>query len=104
METELLGSVCGSRSSALALPVPKPYVRVMNWRDHIVKDPSICHGAPTFRGTRVMVSTVLGYLAEGHAEAQVRRDFPSLGPESVRAALAFAAELADRERRLQDVG
>jgi len=76
----------------------------MNWRDHIVKDPNVCHGAPTFRGTRVMVSTVLGYLAEGRVEDEVRRDFPSLGPESVRAALAFAAELADRERLLQDVG
>lgn len=76
----------------------------MNWRDHIVKDPNVCHGAPTFRGTRVMVSSVLGYLAEGRGENEVRKDFPSLGSESVRAALSFAAELADRERLLQDAG
>jgi uncharacterized protein (DUF433 family) len=26
---------------------------------YVVADPSICHGAPTFRGTRILVADVL---------------------------------------------
>ncbi len=32
---------------------------------HIVTDPKICHGKPTFRGTRIMVSQVLEQVARG---------------------------------------
>ncbi|MFC1975289.1 DUF433 domain-containing protein [Chloroflexota bacterium] len=32
---------------------------------YIVTDPEICHGKPTFRGTRVFVSDVLEQVASG---------------------------------------
>jgi uncharacterized protein (DUF433 family) len=32
---------------------------------HIVADPEICHGQPTFLGTRVRVAQVLEQVAEG---------------------------------------
>ena len=32
---------------------------------YIVADPKICHGTPTFRGTRIFVSDVLEMVAEG---------------------------------------
>lgn len=32
---------------------------------YIVADPRICHGKPTFRGTRIMVSQVLHQVALG---------------------------------------
>ncbi len=32
---------------------------------YIVTDPKICHGKPTFRGTRIMVSQVLDQVARG---------------------------------------
>jgi hypothetical protein len=34
---------------------------------HIVADPSICHGQPTFKGTRIMVWQVLDDVAEGRS-------------------------------------
>jgi len=34
---------------------------------YIVTDPDICHGKPTFRGTRIMVWQVLEMVAEGKA-------------------------------------
>jgi uncharacterized protein (DUF433 family) len=34
---------------------------------YIVTDPSICHGAPTFRGTRILVADVLEQVARGMA-------------------------------------
>jgi uncharacterized protein (DUF433 family) len=32
---------------------------------HIVADPKICHGRPTFRGSRVLVADVLDQVAAG---------------------------------------
>ena len=34
---------------------------------YILTDPQICHGKPTFRGTRIMVSQVLHQVANGMA-------------------------------------
>jgi len=34
---------------------------------YIVSDPKICHGKPTFRGTRIMVSQVMEQIANGMA-------------------------------------
>lgn len=38
---------------------------------YIVADPRICHGQPTFRGTRILVKTVLAQVARGE-------DWPSI--------------------------
>lgn len=32
---------------------------------YIVADPDVCHGQPTFRGTRILVSDVLDQVASG---------------------------------------
>ena len=32
---------------------------------YIVADPDICHGQPTFKGTRIMVKSVLEMLTKG---------------------------------------
>jgi uncharacterized protein (DUF433 family) len=34
---------------------------------HMVADPDICHGKPTFRGTRILVADVLDQVAAGLA-------------------------------------
>ena len=34
---------------------------------YIVSDPEICHGKPTFRGTRILVADVLEQIADGLA-------------------------------------
>jgi uncharacterized protein (DUF433 family) len=69
----------------------------VNWREHIVVDPAICHGAPCIKGTRIAVSIVLDNLAAGRTSDEIIASYPSLTPEAIRAALAYAAELA-RER------
>ncbi len=33
---------------------------------NIVADPAICHGEPTFRGTRILVAEVLGTGSQRH--------------------------------------
>ncbi len=34
---------------------------------YVVTEPDICHGKPTFRGTRIMVADVLEQVADGLA-------------------------------------
>jgi len=69
----------------------------MNWQDHIVVDPTICHGNPCFKGTRIFVSVVLDNLAAGLTPDEILQSYPTLSHEAIQAAIAYAADLA-RER------
>jgi uncharacterized protein (DUF433 family) len=69
----------------------------MDWQPYITTDPEVMHGAVCFRGTRVLVSVVLDNLASGESAENILAQYPSLKPEHLPAALAFAAALA-RER------
>jgi len=60
---------------------------------YIVADPQICHGKPTFRGTRVMVWQALEMLAAGDDVEDIRNAFPSLTRKHVQAALDYASSL-----------
>ena len=63
----------------------------------ITADPAICHGKPCIRGHRIWVSLVLDLLADGMTMDQVLEQYPGLGPDDVRACVAYAAEMT-RER------
>ncbi len=68
--------------------------REAEWRDRIASDPLVCHGKPCFKGTRIMVASVLGSLAAGFSESETLVAYPKLAPDDVKAALAYAADLA----------
>lgn len=65
--------------------------------NRIIADAKICHGKPCIRGTRIMVSVILDNLAEGATPERIVRDYPPLKIEDVKAAIAYAAELASEE-------
>jgi len=65
---------------------------------YIVADPEICHGKPTFKGTRVMVWQILEMLSAGETIKEIVENFPSLNSKHIQAALEFAAERAGREK------
>lgn len=65
-----------------------------NWRDRISVDPNVCHGQACIAGTRVLVTVVLDNLAAGRTAEEILADYPSISIEDVRAAIAYAAELA----------
>lgn len=65
--------------------------------DHIVRDKAICGGEPVFKGTRVTLRTVLASLAAGDSVTEILTDFPTLKPEHIRAAIAFAAASAEED-------
>ena len=71
----------------------------MNWRDYISVDPNVMHGVACIAGTRIPVSIILDNLAARVPKERLLAEYPSLTPEAITAALAYAAELA-REQNL----
>jgi uncharacterized protein (DUF433 family) len=69
----------------------------MDWKPYITADPNVMHGTVCFRGTRVPVSVVLDNLAADETPERIIDQYPSLRPEHISAAIAYAADLA-RER------
>jgi uncharacterized protein (DUF433 family) len=67
---------------------------LMNYQDRIVRDPQICGGQPVLKGTRVLLRAVLAGLAAGETTEVLLAGYPSLKPEDVQAAIAFAAASA----------
>lgn len=61
--------------------------------EYIVADPQICHGKPTFKGTRVMVWQVLEMLSMGEKSQEIVKEFPSLTIKHIQAALDYASSL-----------
>ncbi len=60
---------------------------------YIVADPEICHGKPTFRGTRIMVRQVLEMVAEGIAwETIVERCHDSITQDAIAEAVRLSNE------------
>jgi uncharacterized protein (DUF433 family) len=60
---------------------------------HVVSDPHICHGAPTFVGTRIMVDHVLEMVAAGTAWDEIIAEYDRA---ITRAGIAEAVRLARR--------
>jgi uncharacterized protein (DUF433 family) len=63
----------------------------------ITIDPEICGGRPCIKGTRIWVSLLLDFLADGMTEAELLAEYPQLAHEDVLAAIGYGAE-ASRER------
>jgi len=61
--------------------------------DYVVADTEICHGKPTFKGTRVMVWQVLEMLEAGMHVKEILEAFPSITENHIKAALHYAASL-----------
>jgi uncharacterized protein (DUF433 family) len=75
-----------------------PYTTAMNER--IVIDPKVCHGKPCVRGTRIMVANVLSLLAGGYDFKRIRKNYPELTDEDIRAAVEYAQDVVQDEEIL----
>lgn len=60
-----------------------------NLLDRIRVNPNICHGKPCIADTRIMVSVILDNLAENISEDEILKEYPSLHPEDIKAAIAY---------------
>jgi uncharacterized protein (DUF433 family) len=59
---------------------------------YIVADPKICHGKPTFRGTRVLVADVLEQVASGMAWESIMDEWHNnVSREAIKEAVQLAS-------------
>ena len=57
----------------------------------------VCFGKPCIRGTRIWVSLILDFLANGMTIKELLENYPHLKEKDIRAAIAYGAEMS-RER------
>lgn len=67
------------------------------WQNHIVSTPDVLRGKPRVNGTRISVSLVLGYLADGYTADEIIAEFPDLTKEQIAACLDYARALTEFE-------
>ncbi len=70
--------------------------------DFIVADPAICHGKPTYKGTRIMVWQVLAMLERGESWDYIRQAWPGrISDEAIAETIRLArSSLLDEHGRL----
>ena len=73
--------------------------------EYVVADPEICHGQLTFKGTRIMVKSVLFYVGQGKDWDWISEQyFGKVSREAVAEAVKLASEAlvekAERRRRV----
>ena len=66
----------------------------------IAIDSGVCHGKPCIKGTRIMVANVLSLLAGGYSFERIRRNYPELVDEDIRAAIEYAQDVVQDEEVL----
>jgi uncharacterized protein (DUF433 family) len=62
----------------------------------ISADPDVAFGKPVIAGTRVLAAVIIGQRAAGVPEAEICAEY-ELTPDQLRAALRYAAWLADQD-------
>lgn len=61
--------------------------------NRITIDPNVCHGKPTIRHSRLLVTTVLELLAAGTTYEELIEDYPGLEIADIQTCLSFAAQI-----------
>jgi uncharacterized protein (DUF433 family) len=63
----------------------------------IVIDPKIIRGKPVIRGARLTVEIVVEKMAHGATFQDIKKDYPFVTTDDIRAALLYAAKSASHE-------
>lgn len=66
----------------------------------ITIEPGKRGGRPCVRNLRISVYDVLGWLASGMSEAEIREDYPELERDDILACLLYAAQREQQVTRL----
>ena len=64
----------------------------MEWRNHIVSNPSIHNGKPIIKGTKVTVEQLLEYLSQENTLADLLENFPHVRPNDLLAVFSYLQE------------
>ena len=63
-------------------------------------DPNVCFGKPCIRGTRIWVSLLLDFLADGMSFEEILNEYPQPTEADIRVAIAYGSEMS-RERYVE---
>ncbi|CCF84199.1 DUF433 domain-containing protein [Nitrolancea hollandica] len=70
-----------------------------SYKDRITANPDVMVGKPVVRGTRIPVEVVLAKLAQNPNVDELFADYPRLTLEDVKACLAYARVLVEKEEK-----
>ncbi len=63
----------------------------------IVRKRGVLGGRPTIAGTRISVSQIANYVANGYGAADIQKDFPHLTSAQIIVALRYLDDQANKE-------
>jgi uncharacterized protein (DUF433 family) len=64
----------------------------------ITLDTAILAGKPVIRGTRLSVEFIIGLMADGWSENDIRANYSGITHDDIRACLAYARDILSSER------
>ena len=68
--------------------------------NYIMVDPEICNGKPTFKGTRIMVSTILELLGAGVGIDEIIKNYyPQLSREAILSVFEYVSKIIKNGRK-----
>jgi uncharacterized protein (DUF433 family) len=67
----------------------------------IIIDPKIMLGKPVIKGTRLSVEIIVEKVAYGATFNEIRRDYPFITEEDIKAALLYAAKSLSHEEAVE---
>ena len=65
----------------------------MSKYSRIVRNPEICGGQPTIRGTRVLVLDILDWIKEGETFNSILENFPTISKEDIQEIVRYAQDM-----------
>ena len=91
-------------AKAIVAHVDQRWQQLVRALDEIVEDPDVQAGAPTFKGTRVLVWPIVEALKLGEAEADLLKHYPALTRDRLEAAKLYAQVHPRRGRPKLNLG
>jgi uncharacterized protein (DUF433 family) len=76
---------------------------MIDWRQHIERDPHVMLGKPVFKDTRITVDFILDRLAQGAEPDELVDNYEGLKPIHISAALAYAADVIRHDELVASV-
>ncbi|MDX1941048.1 MAG: DUF433 domain-containing protein [Saprospiraceae bacterium] len=64
--------------------------------EHISVDPNVCFGKPCVKGTRIWVSLLLDFIADGTTFEDILKHYPQLTKEDILACVAYGAAMSKK--------
>jgi len=76
---------------------------MMDYKQHIERNPEIMLGKPVIKGTRITVEHIMRKLAAGYSIQELEKNIPHLTKNQILAALEYAADIIANEETIETV-